>query len=76
MAKRSAIANLIEFDDSGRSTKRPVRLSATLCTGQDPQTFEISLPDKRVTRFRSIVITRAEIERVLRANIKSGGEDA
>lgn len=68
MAKRAAIANLIEYDNNGASTAKPVRLSAWLCTGQYPQIFEIVLPDKRATRNRSISITRAEIERVLAAN--------
>lgn len=68
MAKYSAIANLIEYDDDGRSTARPVRLNARLCAGEDPQRFEILLPEiKRTKHNRAITFTRAEIERVLRA---------
>ena len=68
MAKTCAIATLIEYDDTGASVKRPVRLSARLATSNDPQIFSIELPDNRVTRHRCIQITRAEIERVLNAN--------
>lgn len=68
MAKRSAIVNLIEYDDTGRATKRPVRLNLTLATSEEPQKFYIELPDKRATRHTCIQVTRAEIERVLTAN--------
>lgn len=68
MAKMKAQAYLLEYDDTGRSRKKPVRLNATLCRENDPQIFEIVLPDKRATRMRSIHITRAEIERVLADN--------
>jgi hypothetical protein len=70
MAKVSAIANLIEFNDRGETTRKPVRLSLTLNAGMKPQNFTVDLPGKRSTRFQSIQITRAEIERVLNANPK------
>lgn len=70
MAKTMAIAHLIEYDLSGNSTAKPIRLSAFLATGEDPQIFDIVLPESRKTRQRSIHITRAEIERVLAANPK------
>lgn len=70
MAKMRAIAHLIEYDLGGVSTAKPIRLSAFLATGEDPQIFDIVLPDTHKTRSRSIHITRAEIERVLAANPK------
>jgi len=70
MAKTRAIAHLIEYDLGGRNTAKPVRLSAFLATGEDPQVFDIVLPSNRKDRGRAIHITRAEIERVLAANPK------
>lgn len=70
MTKRSAQAWITHYDDGGRTTRPSQRRSATLCTGQDPQIFTIDLHDDRTTRFTAIVITRAEIERVLKANPK------
>ena len=68
MARIKASAYLKEYDDSGRSRKPTIRLNARLCTSNKPQIFEIELPDDRLTRMRSIHITRSQIERVLKAN--------
>jgi hypothetical protein len=68
MAKMCAIANIVEYDGAGKTTAKPIRLSACLCSSEEPQFFEIILPDRRKTRQRAIYITRAEIERVLADN--------
>jgi hypothetical protein len=56
------------FDDRGRRTKPAKRVFAMLCIGSEPQALTIELRDKRTTRFRSVSISRAELERVLKAN--------
>lgn len=67
MKSTTVIANLIEYDDLGRQTRKPIRLFARLCTNAKPrQVLSIDLPsDGRKTRHRSIQITRAQLEKVL-----------
>ena len=72
MATKSAQlrAFIHHFDGNGRRTKPAERVFALLCTGSNPQVLDISIPDKRSTRFKSIQITRTELERVLKSHPK------
>ncbi len=72
MAKMKARATIVHYDDAGRTTKPNVRVYAMLCSGMQPEIFWIDIPDDRSTRFTSIQISRAEIERVLDANPRRG----
>lgn len=56
------------YDDHGRRTKPAEQVWMRLCTGAEPQVFTIELRDKRSTKFTCLQISRAEIERVLKAN--------
>lgn len=53
------------YDDRGRRTRPAERVFAILATNATPQVLDIRIPDKRTTRFRSIQISRAELERAL-----------
>jgi hypothetical protein len=68
MPKATVRAFIHHYDDHGRRTKPAERSFALLCTKMKPQVLEISLRDERSTRFRSIRISRAELERVLKDN--------
>lgn len=68
MAKMKAMAHIIQFDDGGQTTAKAVRLYATLCSSEEPQTFEIPLDDTKHGHHRSIRITRDQIEQVLADN--------
>lgn len=69
MAKKKARATLHYFDaETGVKTGPSHRTYARLCEAERPQTFEIKIPARGVLRRQVIVITRAEIERVLDAN--------
>ncbi len=71
MAKIKARATLLEYSTlDGRRTSKSQRVYAMLCTSEKPEIFDIVLPDSRITRGRSIHITRSEIERVLEANAR------
>lgn len=54
------------YDDHGRRIKPAERTFALLCRdGRGREILDIPLRDKRVTVFRSVQISRAELERVL-----------
>ena len=61
-----AIATLIEYDDAGRVTAKPVRLTARFCENNEPPAFEISLPDRTPTRHRSVMITPLQLRKLFR----------
>lgn len=53
------------YDDRGRRTAPAKRTFAMLAIAANPQVLDITIPDKQKTRFRSIQISRKELERVL-----------
>jgi hypothetical protein len=53
------------YDDEGRRTAPAKKTFAMLAIGSEPQCLTINIPDKLKTRFRSIQISRKELERVL-----------
>jgi len=68
MARVCAWAKMETFDDGGNLAAPDIRLSARLCINNRPQVFCISLPAWWVGVHRSIIISRADIERVLAEN--------
>lgn len=60
------IATLIEYDDSGKVTARPIRLRVNFCKNNEPPIVEIALPDRIPTRHRSLQITPRQIRNLLR----------
>lgn len=54
------------YDDHGRRTEPAKRIFALLCKGdKNREMLDIPIPDKLSTKFKSIQISRAELERVL-----------
>lgn len=66
---KAARGYIREFStNDGRRTAQDIQIKMRLCSGNRPQIFEITLPDKRATKATSIIISRKQIEEVLADN--------
>lgn len=65
MSSRVVRAYIHYYDDHGRRTEPAKRIFALLCEEKNKDVLDISVPDKYATKFKSIRISRAELERVL-----------
>jgi len=64
---RVARANLFEFTQEGKITKK-VPVKVRLCTGENPQMFEITLPERSVNRQVSVQFSRRAMETLINTN--------